>query len=248
MNRLFFFLSLIFILSLISCSPFDPPPIGSETGSISGSIQLYDEGGAVQIPSAGVKISLEGTNPLIHTFSDQFGRYELKNVPFGPYVVVFEKVGYGTFKYMGEEGKPFIHSSKVVNTQIPSLGISEKSTTQIEDFNLEKVDGGYNFIITSSPPPSQSRTGYFLFLISHTNPNFSELNYDYLFTFNSRSNPSILFLSDAVVETLFSVKSNQAFIRVYGNTYLNNGYLENGRRVFPNLNPVASRVIQLERP
>lgn len=236
-----------FIWGLISCDSYEIPSTEAETGSISGALTLFDEGPTPLSSSAGAKISLEGTAPLIHTFSDQFGRFELRNVPFGTYVVVYEKEGFGAYKYLGGEEERFVHLSEVVNTKIPHINLSEKSTTQIQDFMIEKVLGGYHLIITAKPGGSPSRTGYFSFLYSDTNPNVSSINYNSRFTFYSNSNPSILFMPDDLYEGILNRQTGKAYMRVYGDNYLNNSYLENEKIILPNLNPFSSEVVVLEK-
>ncbi|GMQ30483.1 carboxypeptidase-like regulatory domain-containing protein [Algoriphagus confluentis] len=248
MKKVLIFGIVFFGWLLSSCDSYEFPPVGAEKGSISGSLALFDEGTTQKASSAGMRISLEGTDPLIFTFSDQFGRFELKNVPFGSYAVVYEKEGYGTFRYLGEDdGDKFEHLPEIVNSKIPHFLLGEKSTTKIQNVNVEKVVGGYRFSVEGNPGGSISRERYFSFLVSTTNPNFSERDFDYSFKYSSNSNLLVVFLPDAVYESLLHPQTGKAYLKVYGNSYHENLYVENGRVVFPNLNPVSSELILLEK-
>lgn len=247
MNRLLVLWFFVFLLIGSACNTYELPSVGAEVGSISGTLNLYDEGTTIMGFSGGVKISLEGTDPLIYTFSDEFGRFEFKRVPFGSYVVIYEKEGYGTFRYLGEEddGK-FEHRSEVVNSKIPHFELGEKSTTQIRDVSYEKIAGGYQFIVTTDPGASQSGARYITFFTS-PNPEVDKENFEIIFTHWDYSNPQSLFISDGTFENMLDQVSGKGYMRVYGDSYLANHYFENGKHVRPNLNPESSEVILLER-
>jgi hypothetical protein len=237
------------ILAFASCEPYEFPRVGAESGNIRGVLTLFDEGPTQLASSAGVRVSLEGTDPLIFAVSDDFGRFEMKNVPFGEYVVVYEKEGFGTYKYFGDEKTGILHSKEKVNTALgnnPFLG--KKSTTQIKGVKIEKVQQGYRFEVRTDPSGNYGENRYVIFFISRESNEVSPRNFETAGKYNCDSNPCIWVIPTEVMESYMNPQTGKAFLRFYGTTFYENYYIGPDQKfVYPNLNPVSSEVITLEK-
>jgi hypothetical protein len=69
-------------------------------GSIIGSAFLYDEFGNPLNDNSGISISITGYRNY-YGMTDFYGRFEIKDVPTGTYIVTLEKEGYGLIKKYG---------------------------------------------------------------------------------------------------------------------------------------------------
>ncbi len=104
-------------------------------GTIKGEVYAIDEFGFEPQSNENIMVSLEGSEPLLYTLSDNNGKYEITDIPSGTYNLIISKEGYGDFQYQGIQ---------VVGGDAPlyfNNNIVEKSSITIDDISLEVVDG-----------------------------------------------------------------------------------------------------------
>ena len=76
---LFLFLALSFIY-LDSCKKDNsPPPDPPTTGTLSGYVNLYDEG-TTEVDNSGMKVSIMDSDPEISVLTDDEGYYKFENL------------------------------------------------------------------------------------------------------------------------------------------------------------------------
>ncbi|MHC4375034.1 MAG: TonB-dependent receptor [Planctomycetota bacterium] len=97
------------------------PLIAQQGGTVLGNIQDGDFGGTVP----GVQVTIRGTKPQLKAESDEFGNYQITDVPAGTYTVVFSKDG-------------FLQTA--VEILVRSGGLAEQDIALYGDFNdLDEV-------------------------------------------------------------------------------------------------------------
>lgn len=131
-------LSFLFLLSLYSCKK-DEVYTPHLKGSIIGSAFLYDEFGVMLNDNSGIKVTAEGYGRYTGS-TDYYGRFELKDIPTGTYIVSAEKEGFGkikkySVKHLG--GSPTCLNSSV-NYGRESFSLIVKSTLKIQEVNITK--------------------------------------------------------------------------------------------------------------
>jgi hypothetical protein len=223
---------LVVLLGISSCSKGDdstPDPITK--ANITGSVNLYDEG-TTQVDKSNMTIKVEGTTPSISAATDADGKFTLIDVPFGTYTLLYEKLGFGTFKKVGIEH--LNNATAILNT--PSLG--KISTTQIT--NLEANLSGNDILIsvTTDPAGSNGNRRYVRYFLD-TDPNVSNEAYTYYSPgLISQINPYVITLSQNALTNAGFSSGQTVHVKVYGDSFWSNEYDDPdlGRKVFPNLN------------
>lgn len=230
---------LVLLGFLVSCGSdtLDPAPT---SGTISGSVLLFDEGSTRQ-EDAGMKVTVENSSPAISAVTDATGKFQISNVPFGNHVLVYEKTGYGTFKKKVTDHK----AASTPITDTPSLG--KVSTTTITAVELGITGGNLVTAVTTSPAGNSGNRRYIRYFFSDT-PDVSNTNY-------KGFSPTYI-VQDAPYSKTFTAAELTGFgvsatgtlhVRVYGDSFFTNDYVDpvSNKRVFPNLNAttVASKSV-----
>lgn len=227
--------SLVVLLGISSCSEDEdstPDPITK--ANITGSVNLYDEG-TTRVDNSNMTVKLEGTTPSMSSITDFEGKFTLTDVPYGNYTLIYEKLGFGTFKKVDIEHLNNV--TAILNT--PSLG--EISTTQIT--NLEADVSGNDIIIsvTTNPAGSNGNRRYVRCFLD-TDSNVSNETYTYYSPgLISQINPYKITLSQNDLTNAGFPSGQTVNVKVYGDSFWSNEYDDPdlGRKVFPNLNTIS---------
>lgn len=238
----YLFLALFFMVACSKNNGSDPAPTKA---SISGSVILYDAGTNL-LDKSGMKVSVEGTSPLISTTTENAGKFTLADVPFGTYTLVYEKAGYGTSKKSGIEHKNT--GSSTVITTIPSFG--QTSATTVTALTAEVVGTDVLVNATTDPAGNSSNRRYLRFFYSSAG-NVSNTSYNnYSAIYIAQINPYTHTLSKSDLNSMGFVPGTTAYIRAYGESFWSNDYLDitNGKTVFPNLNSTTTNPVSFVVP
>lgn len=232
---LFISLSITLLLSLACTKEVD-----FTEGNIIGNVNLFTDANLATTES-GMTVTVEGTS--ISALTDATGRFQLVDVPFGTYTLVYTKANFGTFKrsnLLHENAPTFMTGSN---------SLSEVSTTEIS--SASNAISGDTSIITLSTSPAASITDekqYRVFYSSDmavSNTNFEHSNDARL---SANATP---YLHKVLFTDLISMgyQSGQTvYCKVYGDSYFSNEYSENGVIVYPNLNAVTSTTMTIVIP
>lgn len=220
--------------------------IPANSGSISGSVNLYDEG-TTPTDKSGMKVTATSSTTSFSATTNADGAFSIPDVPYGTYTLLYEKSGYGTYKRFNIQ-----HSDTGTgNTPIsdtPSLGTH--STTQIP--NLEARISGADVIlsITTNPAGSNANSRYIRYFL-HTKSEVSAENYSFFSSgIVSRINPLEITLTVQDLTNAGFSSGQTVYARAYGDSFWSNAYedLEIGRFQFPNLNATSSNFVSFVVP
>lgn len=237
-------LTLFVILGFTSCSDSeDSTPAPITKADIIGSVNLYDEG-TTQIENSGMTVKLEGTG--LSATTDANGDFTILGAPFGTYALIYEKLGFGTFKTFNLEHTNT--GSPTIITVTPSLG--ETSTTQVTALTASVNGNDVLISSTTNPAGNNGNTRYVRYFLS-TDSNVSNANYTYYSPgLVSQINPYEITLSQNDLSSEGFSSGQTVYVKVYGDSFFNNEYEDSnlGRKVFPNLNMTSANSVSFVVP
>lgn len=236
--------SIVLILSLFSCSKDDnSAPAEVQLGSITGSVNLFGPRGGFA-SDENMLVSIEGSNPLITTLTNEDGNYSFENLPYGRYDLRFEKEGFGTFK-RGD----IIHQNEETVIELPE-NLSEKSATGVSQLTISETNTGVIISLVTSPPANTFNERYvrlFFNIGSETSPTIFEYFTPVL---RAEFTPFMLSFTFQEFEELGFISGAPIFIRAYGESLFSNEYIDpnNGDRIFPNINLDTTNSVMFVMP
>lgn len=239
-------ITLLTVLGLTSCSSDDdstPEPITK--ANIIGSVSLYDEG-ITQVDNADMTIKVEGTSPTISTTTDANGNFTLTDVPFGTYTIIYEKVGYGTYKRFDIEHSNTGTSTRIIGT--PSLG--QVSTTQVDNLSANVNGNDVVLSVSTSPAGNAGNTRYVRYFLS-TSSDVSDVNYTYFSPgLTSKINPKEITLTASDLSNAGFTSGETVYVKVYGDSFWSSEYDDSdlSRKIFPNLNTTSANAVSFVIP
>lgn len=224
---------LLILAGLSSCGGSDKDDSLPTSGVITGSVLLFEEGSTPASP-AGMRISIENPpSAAISALTDNSGKFTLENVPFGTYSLVYEKEGYGT--YLKPE---VVHEAAITPIlQTPSLG--KISSTQITEVRMEKSGSSLITYVTTNPAGTSNNRRYIRYFFSNS-PDVSSSNFTvFSETYVVQDTPYYKAFTTQELNQLGINPSGTIYMRVYGDSFFSNEYLDpaSKKKVFPNLNP-----------
>lgn len=237
---------LLLLISFLSCKNSSTDNIVPATDAdITGFVLLYDEAISL-LDNSGMKVSIQGSSPLISATTDANGKFVLSDVPFGTYTLVYEKTGYGTYK------KPdVVHStdgSPTFLSNTPSLG--KVSTTTVTNLSTSQDGSNVLVAVTTNPAGSLGNTRYIRYFLSPS-ATVSKDNYSYVSSgFISQINPYQATLSSGNLITWGFTSGQTVYVKVYGDAFWSNEYQETttGPKIFPNLNGTSANSVSFKVP
>ncbi len=237
---------ILLLVGFLSCKDSSTDTIVPATDAdITGFVNLYDEGISL-LENSGMKVSVQGSSPLISATTDAKGKFVLSDVPFGTHTLVYEKAGYGTYKKPGvvhsTDGSPTF----IANT--PSLG--KVSSTTVTNLTTSQDGSTILVAITTSPAGSLGNTRYIRYFLSPT-ATVSKDNYSYVSSgFISQINPYQATLTSANLITWGFTSGQTVYVKVYGDAFWSNEYQETttGPKIFPNLNGTSANSVSFKVP
>ena len=242
--------------SISGCSKTNDNQPAQETGTISGTIKLYDDKTNALANASGVTVSIIGNqNKFAVTSSD--GKFSIEGLPFDNYDLSFSKTGYGTYKIFGLEHQkqsntPARNASTTQITRVINLGaVSTSSVTSLSAIDaIFNGAPGIEYSYTITPVPNSSNRGYsraFLDKNKNVSPN------NYLAFSEIKSVISNNAIGGFTAEDLYGLGFNSGdsiYVKIYGESFYSNDYTDpaSGKRVFPNLNAVSAEATGFKVP
>ena len=219
------------------------PPIATK-GDISGQVSLYDQK-TNSLDNSGMKITVEGTNPIISAITDAEGKFTLKNVPFYEHDISYEKTGYGTYQLINFKN----NVDPTFITSTPSLG--QKSDTKVTEVEAE-ISGTNLLIAVETEPEGSNNSEVYLRFFYSKNSNVSHENYEHVDVspFIAKINPYKHTLTLQDITNMGFTSEETVYIKVYGESFWANDYEDpsSSFRVFPNLNLTSVDAVSFEVP
>lgn len=122
----------------MSCGQDDDP--NNLKGILKGDVLLYAESNEEIASHENILVEVQGTEPLIQTFTDKEGYYVIDEIPQGTYNIIFRKDGFSQYE---QQGFRVVGGSKPLYL---SKSLFEKSTTSISQLSLIKNEKGEYFL------------------------------------------------------------------------------------------------------
>ncbi|MFT5892189.1 MAG: hypothetical protein ACI9Y7_002299 [Dokdonia sp.] len=200
-------------------------------GSITGTVKLFTSRGG-HSPNDNMRVSIEGTSPLITILTDQNGSYRFDNLPYGRYDLQFEKEGFGTFI----RGNILHQQEETAIVAFETLG--EKSTTEINQLQLFETDTGITLSIVTSPPAHTANIRYIRVFFNIGSEASNHIFGYFTPILQAEFTPFIQHYTFDEFEDLGFISGATIHIKAYGESLLSNEYNDpnNGDFIFPNLN------------
>jgi len=214
-------------------------------GSISGFVALADSNGIKMKDNRGATISIDGTN--YRAESDSIGKWIIKDVPAGIYILTISKPGYSAYKirhsFVGG-GDDFLYFHM----------IGKLPTFQISNLFVEHTTNNQNVIVNASLSSSTAENVIIYFNRSSKVSSDPADNIGYVFatskvvgTTNTLS--SVIYLP--VWQNMDVSSGTKIFLRVYPN--VKSGYnmfidSETGKGIYLSLGPNPSAIDSLIVP
>lgn len=191
-------------------------------GDVSGYVNVLDQLGFEIQDKSGVKVTLDESHI---TTTDATGKFELKDVPVGTYVILFEKEGFGTYKKFYS-----VVAGGNLSAFISNVYVIQLSPLVVADFSVAKVGTGLYKLSGKFPETTEVHLNLYL----GKDATVSAENYDALSSFTLCCIPTTSF-----EWTIFV--SGTSFISIYASGGMNSNGRYNyysydlGRSVDPTL-------------
>jgi hypothetical protein len=244
MHRFSHIISILFAVLFYSCSSNDNNANFDNSGDIIGSVNLYDDS-TTSVDNSNMKVSIVGSPSEISDLTDNLGKFKLTNIPFGIYILEFQKVGYGTFRKTINHGQT---GRITVISPSPSLG--KLSNTEVNGLEVESINQTIKISISTIPPGNNSNRRYVRFFL-HTDNSVNNTIYSYYSpVYTAQINPFVKILSQNELNNFGFNSGQEVFVIAYGESFWDNAFDDDllNKRVFPNINPNTVQAISFVVP
>lgn len=235
---------ILITLSFFACNK-DEEEKKETTSSISGKVALYDEG-QTSADNSDMTVTVEGTSPLITSKTDGSGEFTIENVPFGTYNLLFDKTGYGTYKYFDAS---LTETGGTLNLS-GTFELGQQSNLIITDFMVHISHGSIDYTGTIHPAGTADNPKYARIFYS-ADSTVSSSNYTYYSEAYEISANAFEFpiVSEKLYDEGFA-SGTTVYLKIYGDAYWNNSYEDpiSGDMVFPNLSPDSPETVSFVIP
>ena len=247
---------IVFGLFLISCTKENPVESNTTNVVIQDSTTRANSGSLFgfarpALPGSnydcsGVKVSLEGTS--FSAVTDTKGAWQIINLPFNTYIIVFAKAGFATTKI------PNFKFAKD-STSVSSLYLYQIPPWNFTNLNVEKVFSGIELRGTLIGSLTTEDKYSMLVFLSST-PDVSSDPNKYLFTCEIRAAayatppPDSIFIDTTELAQHGFVSGQSVYAVAYVNSVAATPYVDvaTGRYVYPCLSPTPSPVVSFTVP
>ncbi|UOQ52781.1 carboxypeptidase-like regulatory domain-containing protein [Hymenobacter cellulosivorans] len=230
------------LLTSCDASTKDSDPAPAAVGAISGMVTVQDEVGQPVANKAGITVTLEGSSTSVSTVTGADGSFQLKNLPWGTYKIVYKRNDLGTIQ----------EASLVLNEQHRTLArtatLGQLASTVVTSFSLGG-DGplsnsqAYTVGVNHNSAVYPDDYGFRIYMgatagVSSTNYQFTSLVY-------SNQNPTQFWFHYADLLKRGFKSGDMVYLVVYGAPGREVTYADpaNGRaQLVSNLNPTPSAV------
>ncbi|MFM2139613.1 MAG: hypothetical protein RJA57_1920 [Bacteroidota bacterium] len=235
---------------LFACSKKNNDNTPPATGSLSGTVQTWDDKLTSTTDVAGITVTITNLTG-VSTTTDANGRYTFNNLPFDTYDLSFSKGGYGTYRVFGIS---HANTGSQTPTQVPLVAYGKQSTTTVTGLSVNgsSLNGepGVTFAYNLNPAPSTASRAFVRYFLGTTS-DVSSNNYRAFSQLSNFSNLSNItgFTQSQLIAMGFS-SGQTVFVRMYGDSWRSNDYFDPnlGRQVFPNINPTTVAAISFVVP
>jgi len=186
------------IFIFFSCEKEDNDPAGLK-GNLFGKVETFDEFGYPLPEHSGVKVTIEGTDPLLETMTDPSGNYSFEGLKTGTYHLVFTKDNFQTrkifsYQFIGGSVPTYfntlVYLSEISSTAIHQFSMSVTDENNPDTLNYTTVKIEYN----SSPSPTQEKPRRLQAYLS-TSKDVSINNYENRITVGTVGSPETIKLN-----------------------------------------------------
>lgn len=214
------------------------------TGSLIGSIALFDLNGNSVANLSNTQITLEGKNVTAKT--DSTGRWKLQGVAEGTYTLVFSKNGYG--------------SRKIINYHFAGIDSVDVGLTSLYQYpgywiyNLSPVSTVSGISIYGRFIGSWSLSYRNIRLFFGKSLSVSSDPAQYVFSAGIALDPSASEFYTSISQQILTdngfASGKEIFVAAYSEGFIPNSYTDpvTGRQIYPNINPNISNRINVTIP
>ncbi len=216
-------------------------------GSIKGRTFIKKEKTSSNIvhPQEGIKVQVEGTD--LYAISGENGNYEIKNIPFGTYNLIYSFEGHVDMKKCGIQILGNEYPKRVTWT-----ALSKESNTIASNLQVESLNNAVKFSADFTPNADGSfERGFFLCI--HNNENVAyDYNLDYYYaTVSSGGKASCYVTKELLSEWVEGFNPEKKYYAVaYGFSDNYSSYFdpEKGSYVHTGLNSTPTNVVSFSIP
>lgn len=239
------FMCLISLNLMTACGSDDDPTPQPSKGSITGTIDAYDDKTTSVAERSGFTVALGSTGKTATT--DASGRFSFADLAYDSYDLTVSKTGFGTFKLFGV-------NLQSTTLNVPTITMGAVSTTAVTSltYNNNQYNGvpGASYVYSTSPAPTTTNRGYTRSFLSTSNT-VSNTNYTAFSPVRSNASNNVNggFTADELYGLGFRT-GQTVYLKMYGESLFSNAYLDpsTGKTVFPNLNTTSPAAISFIVP
>jgi len=242
---LFFLFALSISLIITGCKKDDDPVKPVITGTINGSVKLYNYYGTQNTNAAGIIVTAVEAN--LSDTTDANGKWEIKNIPARTYTISFFRWGYGSWKVYG-----YKYDADVTKT-LDTVSLSQTPSYSI--YNLNKM-------VTPASPDEVDLIGMFngtiplgtkyirLFIGSFSAVSSNPSKYAFSVRTESKSGDYAAVIKSQTFINSGITPGQKAYIIAYPESILSTSYTDpaTGRFWYSNISSQGSNVLEVTVP
>lgn len=245
-RNLFILVVLCASVIITGCKKDDDPVKPVVTGTINGSVKLYNYYGAQSANAANVIVTASEAN--LSDTTDANGRWEIKNLPAGTYTITFTRWGCGAWKVYG-----YKYDADVTKT-LDTVALSQTPSYTI--YNLNKM-------VTPASPDEVDLIGMFtgtdmptgtkyIRLFIGANADVSSLPSKHAFSVRTASTTkdyAAVVKSNTFINNGFA-SGAKVYIAAYTESVLSTSYIDpaTGKYWYPNISSASSNKLEVTVP
>jgi hypothetical protein len=211
-----------------------------------GTLEGYVMGGYYSFSNRleGVKVTIEGTDPLITIATDDEGAFKVNDLPTGTYHLLFQKPGFGTYKLLGYTfiggSQPFLVAA--VLYPLPQTKIKDISIKIGKQFNYTYLSS-----VVSVDLPEEFESLYFRYYLSNSS-DVSPSNYLITDAVAGYQSPQSTF--SFAIDTEMFPPGSDLYMVVYPCTETMSSYLDldTGNEIYTSISLQGSNVVTATIP